>query len=46
LASPSASNLRTVIDVLFNGWVNDNDYDEAQMAFRPVVCLPSSVVNQ
>ena len=43
LASPSASSTDRVMYVLFNGYVSGNDYYINPCAFRPVVCLPSSV---
>lgn len=46
LASPSASLVKYVMKVWFCNYVNSISYDYNEYAFRPVVCLPSSVVNQ
>lgn len=46
LASPSARYDDTVMNVYCGGYVTNNDYNSSNYAFRPVVCLPSSVVNQ
>ena len=43
LASPSANSAYRVMNVYYDGLVNGYDYDTTYFAFRPVVCLPSSV---
>ena len=43
LASPSASNTNYVMYVNYDGIVDSNYYNGPSYAFRPVVCLPSSV---
>ena len=46
LASPSASADRRVMAVDCLGYVSSTYSDNYGYAFRPVVCLPSSIVNQ
>ncbi|MBQ3416131.1 MAG: hypothetical protein IJH39_12520, partial [Clostridia bacterium] len=46
LASPSASSAYHVMFVDYDGGVYGGSYGNARRAFRPVVCLPSSIVNQ
>ena len=49
LASPSAYDVSGMMNVICGGRVGDygyNGYDHDYLACRPVVCLPSSVVNQ
>lgn len=44
LASPSADSTLDVMNVYCNGNVSSNTYDYTNRAFRPIVCLPSSVL--
>ena len=46
LASPSADYAYDVVAVVCSGIVNHYDCDEDYCAIRPVVCLPSSIINQ
>ena len=46
LASPSAYNNRNVLLVWFNGGIGSEPHSSGNYTIRPVVCLPSSVVNQ
>ena len=46
LASPSAYDGYNVMNVSYNGYVDNDGYNYSSYAYRPVVCLPSSVVNQ
>ena len=43
LASPSALNASNVMDVDYDGYVNDNYYYYNYYGFRPLVCLQSNV---
>ena len=43
LASPSAVDTNCVVYVSFNGYVDFYGYSGTNSAFRPVVCLPSSI---
>ena len=44
LASPCANNTRTVMALYYNGCVDNGYYYNTLFAFRPLVCLPSSVL--
>ena len=46
LASPSAGGYRGVVLVGCDGIVGDSDYYDTYMAGRPVVSLPSNIINQ
>jgi hypothetical protein len=46
LASPSASGYRNVMIVIYNGSVGSNYYNSTYYAGRPVVSLPSNIINQ
>ena len=45
LASPAADSTYNVMFVYFGGFVSDNSCSSASFACRPIVCLPSSVLN-
>ena len=46
LASPSAENVDYVMDVHYYGDVFNYGYNFHYVAFRPVVCLPTNILNQ
>ena len=43
LVSPSAYNGNRVMRVNYNGSVGSNNYNNTELSFRPVVCLPSNI---
>lgn len=46
LASPAGNDDNYVMCVSYNGSLESSSYDWPNLTLRPVVCLPSSVVNQ
>ena len=44
LASPSAGGVNSAIYVDYDGYVSGNDYDSNHVAFRPIISLPSSIL--
>lgn len=46
LASPSAKTNRAVMHISSNGYVSHSAFNSTDRAFRPVVCLPSDILNQ
>ena len=43
VASPSAYSTNDVMNVIYDGYVNSNLYNDTDVGFRPLVCLKSNV---